>query len=164
MKKVLAALLLTLSGVAGAASDQAAVDIAKGNGKDTDQFGTFNFTAIDLDGDPSTVGAKGHVSYEFPIVPTFYFKGTVTCLQVATDPVSGQRVATLSGPIEKTNVPEAEGSFFFIRVTDTGLPNGEGDTFTVSTFQAPICSQAQPELPSQIREGDILISDGTPPA
>jgi hypothetical protein len=171
MKKVIAAqlvglLTLTLSGVAGAASDQAAVDIAKGKGTDTDHFGTFNFTAIDLDGDPFTVGAKGHVSYEGRnAFSGFSLKGPVTCLQVTTDPVSGVHFATLSGPIEKTNDPILEGAFFFIHVTDSGLPNGEGDTFNLTSFQAPrSCLQSQFETPRPITEGDILISDGTPPA
>ena len=68
MKKVLAALVvgllcLTLSRVAGAASDKTVVDIAKGKGTDS-QGGTFQFSATDLDGHPDTVDATGHVSYD----------------------------------------------------------------------------------------------------
>jgi hypothetical protein len=158
MKKVLAALLvgllsLALSGVAGAAPDEAAVDIAKGKGTDS-EGGTFQFSAIDLDGDAFIdSAATGHVSYE---LGSSFFKGQVTCLK------AGGGFTTLAGPIEKTNLPLGEGAGFHIIVLD-GEPFGEPDAFRRTIFpgtQSPDCGIFF--LPQPIVEGDIVVIDARP--
>jgi len=78
-------------------------------------------------------------------------------------------LAVVGGTVDNTDDPTFEGGSFYLGVSDSGLPKGEGDEFLLRLdpgFPNASCGLYPPGTGGgrPILKGDILVIDATPPA